>query len=335
MEALLISFSYIAAVIGAGFASGQEIVSFFVKYGKMSIVGIGISSFIFALFQYRIMSVCIEHGLRSYNEYLERVMSRRGGNAVRAFSWIFSVITFCAMASACAAMAREMYGINGFFGAAAVCAVSAGFMIFGGNGALRLNGVAGGIIAIGIISCCLYMLGYRERQAFSGLNMAASAASYAGYNLINAGAILCMLSCRFKSKGEALLSSCVTGMVMAVIMTLMWAILGIYYGKINLGELPMLTMAARENNLIYFDYMALLGMSVISTAVASMAGAADIYGGGGTVLLMLAAALVSGLGSFEFFINTIYRYCGYVGMLMSAYFILKKANNKDKGRILK
>lgn len=39
---------YVAAVIGAGFASGQEIISFFVKYGKFSIIGVLLSCLIFS-----------------------------------------------------------------------------------------------------------------------------------------------------------------------------------------------------------------------------------------------------------------------------------------------
>lgn len=50
---------YAAAVIGAGFASGQEIISFFVKYGKYSIIGVLLSCIIFSVFAYAVLSgVC-------------------------------------------------------------------------------------------------------------------------------------------------------------------------------------------------------------------------------------------------------------------------------------
>ena len=45
---------YAAAVIGAGFASGQEIISFFVKYGKYSIIGVLLSCIIFSVFAYAV-----------------------------------------------------------------------------------------------------------------------------------------------------------------------------------------------------------------------------------------------------------------------------------------
>ena len=56
---------YVAAVIGAGFASGQEIISFFVKYGKYSIIGVLLSCIIFSVFAYAVLSVCVEKKYRN------------------------------------------------------------------------------------------------------------------------------------------------------------------------------------------------------------------------------------------------------------------------------
>ena len=56
---------YVAAVIGAGFASGQEIISFFVKYGKYSIIGVLLSGVLFSVFASAVVSVCVEKYLES------------------------------------------------------------------------------------------------------------------------------------------------------------------------------------------------------------------------------------------------------------------------------
>ena len=42
-----ISNIYISAVVGAGFATGQEIMTFFTRYGIKSFVGITISTMLF------------------------------------------------------------------------------------------------------------------------------------------------------------------------------------------------------------------------------------------------------------------------------------------------
>ena len=53
-------YNYIGALIGAGFASGQEILTFFVKYGRLGGVGVVISSVIFGLFAYFILALAVE-----------------------------------------------------------------------------------------------------------------------------------------------------------------------------------------------------------------------------------------------------------------------------------
>ena len=62
---------YVAAVIGAGFASGQEIISFFVKYGKYSIIGVLLSCIIFSVFAYAVLSVCVEKNIETYEKRLK------------------------------------------------------------------------------------------------------------------------------------------------------------------------------------------------------------------------------------------------------------------------
>ena len=67
-----VSFGYAAAVIGAGFASGQEIVSFFVKYGRYSLFGILIACLIFFAFSYAVLCSCKEYNIHSYDELLTK-----------------------------------------------------------------------------------------------------------------------------------------------------------------------------------------------------------------------------------------------------------------------
>ena len=77
--------------------------------------------------------------------------------------------------------------------------------------------------------------------------MTVSSISYAGYNLITTGAILAGMSHFLQDRKEAALASVMSGVVLFVMMLLIWTVLEIYYGKINLGEIPMLTMALRQN----------------------------------------------------------------------------------------
>lgn len=320
--------AYIATLIGAGFASGQEIVSFFVKYGKMSIFGLVLSVTLLGVFAAAVMGECAQRKMRGYNEYLTGLMGARLKRAAELATLFFSVAVFSVMAACCGEMGASLLGINNIYGAALLCVLCGALMMFKTDDALNVNAVIGGIIAVSIITCTLYLLRYREHQAFSdSAEILVSGISYSGYNVLTAGVILAQMAKRLKSKREAYLAAFAASFAMLVIMLLMWGLLSIYYGKINLGEIPMLTMALRENGVIAAVYSAVLFFAVFSTALSNGISAVNIISmktgrRRGVCLVALTGFCMSGAG-FSSLIDVVYRACGYVGSAFMAYVIFR------------
>lgn len=63
-----IAFTYIGTVVGAGFASGKEIVEFFVQYGTQGLIGILLASFLFVWAGVRVMIIAHRIGAESYQD---------------------------------------------------------------------------------------------------------------------------------------------------------------------------------------------------------------------------------------------------------------------------
>ncbi len=319
--------AYAAALIGAGFASGQETVAFFVKYGKSGFFGIILSAAVFGFFAAVVLSGCVASRTDSYGEYLSRLMNEKIRRVTEAITLFFSAVVFCVMASCCGEMGHMIFGVKKYVGAFVICVTCGIIMSFKTDSALNVNAVTGGALVIGIITCCLYLLRYREHQAFlNSAPMLLSAVSYSGYNLLTAAAVLCPLSARLKTRSDAYLSAFAGAFALFVIMTLMWALISIYYGKIPLGEIPVLTLAMRENRGIAAAYSAVLFAAVFSTALSNGIGAVNIIGGDRKTIAALIAA-VGFLGSsagFSALVNNLYRICGYIGIIFFAYILFKQ-----------
>ncbi|MCC8160621.1 MAG: hypothetical protein LIO53_04825 [Oscillospiraceae bacterium] len=332
-----VSFGYAAAVIGAGFASGQEIVSFFVRYGKCSIVGIFIACAIFAAFAYAVLSVCLENDLHSYSDFLCKIFPNdKEGRAAEIAALVFAAASVCVMTACAGEMGFILIKIPQIVGAL-IFTVICGIIFFMENKKIMgINSVLGFVIVFGIILSCLYILRFREHQtAARGASMVISGTAYAGYNLLTAGAVLSGMSGGPANKKEAALSSAVSGFVLFVMITLIWGVLGIYYGKINLGEIPMLTMALRQNKYLGAFYGAMLFFAVITTGVSNGFGVIDIvekkFGRKKSVLAMLAVCFCLSGAGFSNMINSVYRVCGYVGMIIvfrTIYVSILKAKKK-------
>lgn len=332
MSVFSVVFSYIATVIGAGFASGQEMISFFVKYGNLSIAGVFISVIIFGAFAYAVLSDCNRFSVRSYDEYLRLVFPRRAAGFLTCLTFVFSFICFCTMTAGSGAMGAELLGVRPIYGNIIMCALSAAALLMGSKKALKYNSVLGGIIIVGVISCCFYIMGYREHQTLYNITkITASSMSYAGYNLITAGVILVEMSGKIRSERQAAAAGFSAAFIMLVIMFLMWVILSIYYGSADLGEMPMLTMARRQNSVIAAMYAVLLFLSMLTTAIAS-GEAVMAIGGAQTLPLMLLCAVLLSSAGFSNMVNIAYRICGYAGIILPFYVIIKNAKNRAKSR---
>lgn len=104
-SALEPALALLAAVVGAGFASGRETVVFFSRFGAYSWLGIGAASALFGLLAASIMRLCALYASKSFTELASGVLGRAGGYACSSLYAAMLLITAGAMASGIAEVA--------------------------------------------------------------------------------------------------------------------------------------------------------------------------------------------------------------------------------------
>ena len=70
-------FVIIGTMIGAGFASGQEIYLFFNRYGTMGILGLIISCALTGIIIYKVFQIVKNKKIHTYSEFLENISSNK------------------------------------------------------------------------------------------------------------------------------------------------------------------------------------------------------------------------------------------------------------------
>src|SRR5690606_36376158 len=75
---------YVGTIVGAGFATGREIVEFFTQHGVYGLVGICISGFLFIWLGTRIMIIANRIQANSYKEFNEYLFGKKSGLMVSA-----------------------------------------------------------------------------------------------------------------------------------------------------------------------------------------------------------------------------------------------------------
>lgn len=338
---LTVAGGYAAAVIGAGFASGQEIVSFFVRQGRAGIIGIAVACTIFSLFAYTVLSRCITSGTHSFSALLAEIIpGKTMRRAVEAVILLCAMSTLCVMTSCAGELGAQLYGAPVIMGAAAFSVVCGMVFLMEIRGMMSTNAALGAVIITGIIFSCLYILRYREHQTLAPqVKAVVSGLSYAGYNVVGTGAVLAAMSRFLTEKKDAAIAAVSSGIILFTMTALIWTVLSIYYGKINLGEIPMLTMTFRQGKTLGIFYGALLAAAVITTGISSGYAVIDMLSRrmnpkNAANITLLVSFCMSGAG-FSTLIDTLYRLCGYMGIAAAVYIGLKcrtRIKNEEKSR---
>lgn len=123
-------FVIIATLVGAGFASGKEIYSFFFIYEKFGIVGIYISSILISFVIYKVFKNCLKENISTYKEFCEYIGYRFGNKLINGkyikkakipevlnyIVNIFLIITFYIMISGFSSFLEQEFGMNKIVG---------------------------------------------------------------------------------------------------------------------------------------------------------------------------------------------------------------------------
>lgn len=101
-----------------------------------------------------------------------------------------------------------------------------------------------------------------------------------------------------------------------------WAAVALYYGKIELGEMPFLTIVARRGNLLRVLYSVVLYFSMFTTAISCGYGVLEWLRGTlkikkltAIIVLIAVSCPVLTLG-FSSIVKNVYSIFGYLGLVL-------------------
>jgi len=265
---------YIGAILGAGFASGEEILQYFVIYEQKGIFAVLLSAFLFILMGWSVMDIVYKNNIKGYCEFTKLVFGDKLGVYIEFLSVIFMLILFAAMISAGGVMAEEVLNINSK--AAVIVFVLICFITFNFNlkGIILINQIVSPLLIIGGVGLGLYT--YFEKTIFvstgSILKILSqkyilSAVVYVAYNIITAISVLATLGESIHSKKTAKYGAILGGGLLGIMgLSIALGIWANYYEVADL-QLPMLKIAENYGNITEKLYILLMIMAMYTTAV--------------------------------------------------------------------
>lgn len=322
---------YIGTVIGAGFASGQEMIQFFTKYGKQGIYGVILTTFLLSLVGSFILLKVYNHCITSYREWLDYAFGSHIGGIIESILLIVIFCGYCIMLAGSGALIQEHFGCGVKVGIVVMSMVTFMTFLFHMRGLTFINVVVVPILLFGIILMGIKIIAYNGMMISYEVgtienriteNWILSSLLYVGYNSINAMMVMSSLLPLLDHKKVAIKGGVMGGIglgLMAIFLLLSTLIL---YTDIQGTEVPMMAIASRFGKRTELFYGIVLWFAMLTTAIANgfvfLQGVKKKFNIRSTILCVLFCLGTIPFAHFGFknLVGILYPVFGYVGILI-------------------
>ena len=271
----MLIFSLIGTLIGAGFASGQEIYLFFYKYGVNGILGLVLCSTLISIVVYKTCNIIYTRKIDNYGEFLEEVFhSEKISYISNIIINAFLLITFYIMISGFGAYFKQQLQINSIIGASILALMCFIILIKDIEGVKLVNTFIVPVLIVIIVGlgflCFKGIFKETERinlESKMSIKWILDAIIYCSYNMILVIPVLVNLGKNIKNKNQILIVSILSGLIVFILAISIFLILlriNIDYSKI---ETTVVSPINNSYSTSPFIYGIVILLSIFSTAI--------------------------------------------------------------------
>lgn len=211
---------FVGTVIGAGFASGAEIMAYFTRYGEAGFLGMMAAGVLFFAGMYGTLKIAYEQQSTDYGHFTERIAGKWAGALLEALVMFSMLLGYGVMLSGTGAIFRQQWNLPESVGMLLMAAAVYIALRAGREGILKVCQVLTPILIAGAFLLGVYSLlshfrvletaglALQPLSLFSALPMKnwpqalGSAVLYASYNMLGAAAVLVGVSGKIKNRAE-------------------------------------------------------------------------------------------------------------------------------------
>lgn len=338
--------TYIGTVVGAGFASGQEVLQFFGLLGPGGVPAIIVTAVGFAFFGFAVMEIGRKMGARSHLPVVREVSGRAISPFLDAATTFFLFGALSAMAAGAGSVLAQEFSMPWIFGASAILIATALTVLFGLRGVVTAVSAVVPLLIFGVLVVSVTVLasqGPSLRSPPPGAQPLVKAwplsgLTYISYNVIMSVPVLSSLGTTLLSRREVALASGMGALGLGAALFLVYlAVVSSFPGVLRY-EVPMAGMASESHPLGGRFYTLIFLAEVYTTAVANLYGFAARMAAPGSVnfraiaIAAGSASLWAASAGFTTLVKTVYPAVGWAGFAFLAAVVVYTLRGKLRSR---
>lgn len=273
-----IGFTYIGTVVGAGFASGQEIFQFVTRFGDKSRLIIAIAVLLFIIVGTKIMLLASRMQAASYDAFNEYVFGRTAGTWINLVTLFILVCITGVMLAGTAALFNQQVDGLGLPGVAITVVILYLVATRGMNAVMTVNTIVvplmllfSVLIGIGTFGSGRAAAAVPTPSMENGLWMV-SPFLYASFNLTLALAVLVPLGSEFHDRRMIIAGGVVGGIGLGVLLWLSDFALAAHLPQIEGAEIPMAVIVSNFGPLAQWLFSLVIFCEIFTTLAGNVFG---------------------------------------------------------------
>lgn len=331
-EVFTIVLVIIGALIGAGFASGQEIYSFFYSHGPIGFIGIIVTCTLISITIYKSLKIICNNQIDNYDEFLKIfIKDERVTKVINVVLNILLLVTFYIMIAGFGAYFEQELGISKLVGSTALAVMTAIVFFTSVKGVLKVSELIVPILIIFIViigGTNLLTLKSEIEIPILKKGWILSSITYCSYNMILLIPVLITLRKQITKQSNIKYIATLSGIFMIILSAMIYMLLSKSDVDIATLEMPVVyvirTFFAKFKSIYAFIILSSIFTTAISIGIGFLQNISKIKKTYPQFVLFMciSSLLVSNLG-FSKLVNLVYPLFGYIGILQII-FIMKE-----------
>lgn len=338
-ESLKIAGAFVGVIVGAGFASGQEIMQFFTSFGTVGLAGAVISSALFIFLAMALSTLGQHQSGTSHKTAITAICGRHLGLLVDWMITFFMFAITVVMFAGAGSLLEQLTGLPSLWGSIGATVLVIAIVC------LDVNKVIGFVslltVPLLLVTAVVAALAISGQQLdVAALDAAAAsqprgapnwllaAVLYVSYNIVAGAPFLVIMGGRAVDRGTALWGGVLGGIALGLLMLLIAGGMFARVNELSGVAMPMLMLAQQSSPLVgWFMGLTIFAM-ILNTSVGVLYSfSARVFTPGtrtfqiGTVIAGIAAFGLSFIGFIKL-IGTVYPFFGYLGFFLMAATVL-------------
>lgn len=270
---------YVGTVVGAGFATGREIVEFFSRFGFIGLIGILMSGYLLIFMGSKLMRISAYIGATSYEQFNEYLFGKAIGRVINIVM-LFMLLGVCAvMLSGAGAVFQEQLGVPKNLGIMFTIVLSILVMVLGIKGLFAVNSFVVPMMIIFsfiLLFLTIKLPGFLEQALFvpaseDGWKSVVAPFTYTAFNLSLAQAVLVPVAGEVKDDKTVKWGGILGGIALTLIL-LMGHFTLIMLPGLETYEIPMATIMKNLASGLYWIFILIIYGEIFTSVIGNIFG---------------------------------------------------------------